>query len=38
VYLEKLLLFVLAGENFKLKGVTQEFFADVPNAYKYEEY
>lgn len=37
-YLEILLLYIIADEKFKLKGVMEEFFSDVQNAYKYDEY
>jgi hypothetical protein len=29
---------MLADEKFKLKGIMEEFFSNVPNAYKYDEY
>lgn len=37
-YLEVLLLYVVADEKFKLKGVMEKFFSDVQNAYKHDEY
>ena len=37
-YLEILLLYMIADEKFKIKQVMEEFFRDVPNAYKYDEY